>query len=183
MTRASKNFVMAYPNFTRLVLLLLTIWVCFILIPSFFWNKFPRDVELALLDAENVDLVSIEPLPKGRLCNNLQDFPVLGKFPVLGATALDRAEKESLVSTMWWAQVLGGGLLGCVKISAFRPRHGLRVVSKTGRIYEIILDFQCGYADVYADGNQIAELSTLRFPRATANQLLKAHNIPISTTE
>lgn len=134
-------------------------------------NRLPGEVEAALANLDEVELISLDPGAPfdapGAKINDL--YLILGSTQLSGKRAR-RAGEVVLSSVASW----DGAVAAC-----FEPRHALRFES-AGHRYLIVPCFACQSMEVYRDGEQFAGAG-IAGSQAKLDRLLAAAGVPLAS--
>lgn len=132
-----------------------------------------RDLDRALKYGSDFKLLSIDPAHDFK-----DDPPRIAGFKVLGETPIISRDEQSAVLAEFKKAVANwdGGQMAC-----FDPRHDIRFMS-AGKLYDILICFECQYYLVFCDGNSIGS-GRLTGNGAAMNAILKKANVPLPAQE
>ena len=177
METIDQSTVMAYPakkprgclGCLGIVLMLILMLVLLLYFnPS---NRFPAPALEALRSDPKALIYSLDPseLPRTEPATT----PAFHHFRILGETTLGEQEERNLCAhelqhaTHWaWEEE-----------ACFMPRHGFRVTGPEG-VYDFVVCFACGQAEVYLNGETIRHVR-IQGRSEALNRLLKAHQVPL----
>jgi hypothetical protein len=131
--------------------------------PAYANNRLAEEVRAVLYGAEEIVVVSLEPVGIG-------DWRVLGQTPVTGWLLRRRV----LLAVEGGIAESDGSVAAC-----FRPRHALRA-SYRGHTAELILCFECNQVKARLDGKERQTVLTARSTQAVLDEVLKDAGVPLA---
>lgn len=139
-------------------------------------NALPAEAEEALRNGSKFILFSIEPgLPEAAKPGD-KPIEYHHGHKVLGNMELAvGASQAAAVQSVQEAIKNHNG----VKARCFIPRHSLRVVAQSGRIYDFVICFECSGLEVYRGQKRIASLGITGSQQAL-DRLLKSAKVPLA---
>lgn len=144
--------------------LLFTFLAAFCILPACS-KPIPTDAGLAIEDAKEFELFSLDPFPNKR-ADRKRNFR---RWSVLGSTVIKDQETREQLITEFKAAVAEhrGGAANC-----FNPRHGIKVVHD-GSTHEFVVCFECFQVRWYIDGEETSGFLISDSPQATFDAVLQ----------
>ena len=134
-------------------------------------NKIPDHLQTILENAEQFDLLSLDPKDsKEKPKNNFHGWRVLGKTTVRDA----ETRKKLLAAFKKGVAENKGEVARC-----FNPRHGIRV-THDGKILDFVICFECYQVHAFAGDKQDKSFLVTDSPQATFDNVLKEANVPMA---
>lgn len=132
----------------------------------------PDDAGLAIENATEFELFSLDPFPKKR-ADRKRNFR---RWSVLGSTVIkDQETRERLIAEFKTAVAdHRGGAAKC-----FNPRHGIRTVHD-GSTHEFVVCFECFQVQWYVDGVETSGFLISDSPQASFDSILENAKIPLA---
>lgn len=125
------------------------------------------EIEQALANVKEWELLSIEPLPVENSPSNLQGHEILGKM-----ISKDLKLFANLFASMEDQTA--------AKACAFSPRHAVRAVAENRR-FEILICFECGDVWVFVDGSlRNRSIGISKDLETTLDATLKSAGVPLA---
>ena len=140
-------------------------------------NALPAEVSAAFSNGTKFILFSLEPPP-------IPDFdapppkPIEGHhgFKILGSTELADAPSRASAFAAIGDAVRGfnGLVAGC-----FEPRHSLRVITRDGKVFDLVTCFACHAVRIYRDDKLIAIVG-ITGSQKRLDDILTAAKVPLA---
>ena len=132
----------------------------------------PTDAGLAIEDATEFELFSLDPFPEKR-ANRKRNFR---RWSILGSTIIkDQETRERLIAEFKTAVAdHRGGADKC-----FNPRHGIKVVHE-GSTHEFVVCFECFQVRWYIDGVEKSGFLISDSPQASFDTVLTDAKVPLA---
>lgn len=134
-------------------------------------NKIPDKARLILEKAEEIELLSIDPVrPVEKPKNDFHGWKVLGKTVVKDAEArkkLVAAFKKGIAENKGEAAL------------CFNPRHGIRA-SHDGKTADFLICFECFHGHTYVGEKKMEGFLITNSPEAVFDKVLKDAKVPLA---
>ncbi len=133
-------------------------------------NHVPRKAVAALENAEQYELLSLEPHPGPDAANTFHGYPVLGRMLITDGNA--RANLTRALRT-------GASENQNTVAACFNPRHGLHVVGKSGAM-DFVICFECRQVKVFENELRTPGFLTSPSPKPVFDAVLKKAGVPLA---
>ena len=157
-------------------------------VAPFIWCSFgspflPWDIRNALSSPETVELFSLESGNEKLFPQSELDRPRVYNFPNLGSTVLNPADSSIVTNWLWYRLVWYDSPLSLrtVEFGCFWPHHMVRITSQ-GHVYDFVICFNCGNAQVYRDGIWKYQFGWTG-DRSAFNKILINAHVPLPQTQ
>jgi hypothetical protein len=136
-------------------------------------SKVPESIRIALENAEQFELLSLEPCPTDKPENPRDTFY---SVEILGRTQIkDMDTRKKLVAAFQkGVEEHDGSIALC-----FDPRHGIRI-KHDGKTIDFIICFYCYQVEAYADGKDFAKMLISNSPQAAFDEALQKAGVPLA---
>jgi len=134
-------------------------------------SRIPSDIREILENADNFELLSIDPDIRGSTRNNLfHKWNVLGRIMVR-----DRSARIKLVTAFRRGVEENPGYAA----ACFNPRHGIRA-SYAGKSVDLVICFECAQVEAYSDGRERSGFLITASPEPEFDAILRSANVPLA---
>jgi hypothetical protein len=134
-------------------------------------NKIPDEARAILEKAEEIELLSIDPVrPVEKPKNDFHGWKVLGKTVVKDA----EVRKKLVAALKKGVEENKGEVAIC-----FNPRHGIRA-SHDGKTADFLVCFECFHGHTYVGEKEIEGFLTTDSPEAAFDKVLKDAKVPLA---
>jgi hypothetical protein len=134
-------------------------------------NKIPDEARAILEKAEEIELLSIDPVrPVEKPKNDFHGWKVLGKTVVKDA----EVRKKLVAAFKKGVEENKGEAAIC-----FNPRHGIRA-SQDGKTADFLICFECFHGHTYAGDKELAGFLITDSPEAVFDKVLKDAKVPLA---
>ncbi|MHC4955011.1 MAG: hypothetical protein ACYTGZ_14095 [Planctomycetota bacterium] len=148
-------------------------------VPARAAKAIPEDVRRALQDSDELELLSLHPMPRAYdpsywSKHGLDTKPLIADYAILGARKLEGNDRVAALNAFYRGVADTDGTVA----ACFNPRHALRA-SKGGATFSAVICYECLSMTFFRDGKRIGKTLTTESPKTTLNRLLKQANVPL----
>jgi hypothetical protein len=137
------------------------------------WHGMPLSEWRRLTDADQYELLSLQPTRLGPKLPDYCGMVILGRMPIPDAATRDRLN---------WALQSGARQSDGSVYSCFNPRHAIRV-TQAGVTTEFLICFECRQVEVRRDGKEVGDFPISSSRQAVFDDVLNEARIPLASKE
>lgn len=146
-------------------------------------RELPEVVRLALQEAPEVAILSLDPTPRALdaqkwIDRGYDQGEVLDDYAVLGRAVMDPATRLRVVQALYDGMDDNDGTVA----ACFNPRHGLSATTAgpEPKRVDLVICFECYSFQAFVDGEHAANSLTTDVPQRTFDAALRTANLPVS---